>query len=345
MGAYDGLRGFCAIYVVLFHAFSNHPDFPTLSLYMRSFITVGFEMVPVFFVLSGFFVSRSLASLQNDRSISETGAQTAFILRRAARLMPLWFVLLLSLYFRDKIGSDVFLANLVFYFGDLKIGSKWLPVVPAWSLQAEVLFYCSASLFLRHVKRLTIDRLAMIISVAFLISALWRHLGPILINLDVNQVSWFFPTQLPYFACGIAIERAYSSGFSVRSFINSKWQFYALEAAIAVLFLGKQVPNFFILPTEVLAPLLVLFVHEEAGVLNRFFNFAFLRFAGTISFGIYILQNEAMDLARSFLPSHVSIGFVGITSLLFAVGLAVASYFILERPIIDLSHRLTSRRV
>src|SRR5687767_11628268 len=75
----EGLRGVAIVLVVLFHAGVRG-------------LAGGFVGVDVFFVLSGFFITRLL-----DRELADTGTVdlTAFYGRRALRLLPLLLLTLL----------------------------------------------------------------------------------------------------------------------------------------------------------------------------------------------------------------------------------------------------------
>ena len=77
----DGLRGVAVLSVILFHA--------SFDIFAG-----GFVGVDIFFVLSGYFIARSIAAQLEVNRFSYVG----FLLRRSRRILPaLFFMLFLSL--------------------------------------------------------------------------------------------------------------------------------------------------------------------------------------------------------------------------------------------------------
>ena len=145
--ALDGLRGIAILLVVL----HNAPDFPTHSsgfIWLAAIVgTVGWIGVELFFVLSGFLITRQLLDSQRSGNYYR-----AFFGRRILRIFPLYYVALLiglvvfPLVFpgavdsssprRDQIWLWTFLFNWAHPFGTAGFGFSHF-----WSLAIEEQFY------------------------------------------------------------------------------------------------------------------------------------------------------------------------------------------------------------
>ncbi len=125
----DGLRGFAALYVVLFHAlpgFRHGPEAPLMKVLLRVF-SFGHEAVAVFIVLSGYCLTLS-ATRGGKGSFSVDFL--SFLKRRARRILPPYFVAL--------CGSLVLIA-IVPAIGEGKLpGTIWEDSHPAFSTPSLV---------------------------------------------------------------------------------------------------------------------------------------------------------------------------------------------------------------
>lgn len=125
----DGLRGFAALYVVLFHAlpgFRHGPEGPLVKVLLRVF-SFGHEAVAVFIVLSGYCLT--LSATRGGKS--PFGVEfLSFLRRRARRILPPYFAAL--------CGSLVLIA-LVPAIGEGKLsGTIWQDSHPAFSTASLV---------------------------------------------------------------------------------------------------------------------------------------------------------------------------------------------------------------
>jgi peptidoglycan/LPS O-acetylase OafA/YrhL len=178
----DGLRAVAVLAVVLYHA----------GLGLTS---GGFVGVDVFFVISGYVISKSLlADLQSGR-FSVTG----FYERRIRRIFPAlvatmlatWivaFALLLPSYFldfsRSLVATAAFVSNVYFWknSGYFANGADLRPLLHTWTLSVEEQFYIFAPLTLflvfRYLRRnwwLTLGPLAL---ASLALSIVATRIGP-----------------------------------------------------------------------------------------------------------------------------------------------------------------------
>ncbi|WP_297494861.1 acyltransferase [Acidocella sp.] len=205
----DGMRGILAVYVMLGHALplTIAPGF------VQSLFRHGEAAVDLFFALSGLVIAASLERFG--------GAFRPFIMARARRLLPVYFIVLaaaiaiadlgdplrtlpwVSLPARDLVAAALprpfwphLLAHLTLLHG--LIPQAALPYAyitllgPAWSLSTEWQFYVLIGLIVpRHLGRFALAVLAL--------GAAW-HLLP----YGGAFSRAFFPDAAPYFALGLA---------------------------------------------------------------------------------------------------------------------------------------------
>jgi len=172
----DGLRAVAVLPVILFHA-------------GFSWALGGFVGVDVFFVISGYLITRLLCrDLEQGRF-----SLTAFYERRARRILPaLLFVVCattplmlhvmtpeeLEGYFSAVAATALFVSNLWFWqeAGYFATRAEELPLLHTWSLAIEEQFYVLFPLLLAALWRLGVRRtagaLAVLLAVSFAVAAM-----------------------------------------------------------------------------------------------------------------------------------------------------------------------------
>lgn len=141
----DVLRAIAILLVVLHHS----PSIPGLSILQGN----GRRGVSLFFVISGFLIT-TLFLREEDRT--GTISLKSFYLRRAARIFPLYFLVLAFecfLVFVADVYSDenrsIFhdkLLSYIFFFSNWRADAGQGPFFIAWSLAVEEQFYLFFSL-------------------------------------------------------------------------------------------------------------------------------------------------------------------------------------------------------
>jgi len=149
----DGLRTVAVLPVVAFH----------LGI---SYMPGGFAGVDVFFVISGFLITRIIFGELE----SGTFSLTAFYVRRVRRLIPALFVVMLAtliaayLWFlpedmantgKSTIAAALFASNILFFLdaGYFDAASYTKPLLHTWSLAIEEQFYLAMPLLLMVLTR------------------------------------------------------------------------------------------------------------------------------------------------------------------------------------------------
>lgn len=173
----DALRGYSIIFVVLYHSKFYYNNFFLFS--------GGFIGVDIFFVITGFLITKLLVSEYN---LNKTINILDFFERRIRRLIPVLFLVLLIgtlfspfvleptklKHFSESFFASIFFsANIYFYyFGNFYATDASLktPLLHLWSLGVEEQFYILYPFFLLLILRFFRKLLVLFAVIGFLIS-------------------------------------------------------------------------------------------------------------------------------------------------------------------------------
>jgi peptidoglycan/LPS O-acetylase OafA/YrhL len=180
--AFDTVRGLAAAMVLL-----GHCRWATYPVFYQTWLITGFiygtKAVPIFAVLSGFLIYRSVLSIHSLQGLR------SYAIRRFFRLYPVYAVgILLCLATGQYVGannytafgafaSDVLMLNVVGWPGP--IGNP-----PTWSLYVEVMFYALLPLIVLIIRRDRMTAFAGSLIIALIIAdypsrvfGLWKFFG------------------------------------------------------------------------------------------------------------------------------------------------------------------------
>jgi peptidoglycan/LPS O-acetylase OafA/YrhL len=321
---------------------------------IQTYAAFGATGVDLFFVLSGFL----LAGILLDRRHS-TGYFSSFYVRRACRIFPLYFVLLLSIV--CIVPHVPFLAgNVNFIWGSAQawwfftyvqnygmgaIGAyQPLLLAPTWSLAVEEQFYA--------VLPVTIRLLSTSVLVA---CAALAWIGSAVLRVVIVQTGIWPPLaastwsicRLDSLAVGVLAAVLVRSNRRIPSrilvvasaallaacFLCSPWRTPLLECfLIAAVSAGY-------------AALLLLCIWYPAGRVSKTVSMGTFRWLGTISYGTYLLHAPVRSLVLAVFHELTSRGipFPGFlvtpVSLLLTLALAQISWTYFERRFVEWSHR------
>jgi len=131
----DGLRGIAILFVLAFHFFNYGFLYPYFSF--------GWAGVDLFFVLSGFLITGILLDTRLNRGFYKT-----FLIRRALRILPLYYgVLLVFAFASPHFGPTTWFKDYQIYFWTHTSNYLFLekgffrPLGHFWSLAIEEQFY------------------------------------------------------------------------------------------------------------------------------------------------------------------------------------------------------------
>lgn len=351
--ALTGLRGIAACLVVLYH-FTPADKVPLAPL--RHAIGRGYLWVDLFFVLSGFVIALNYGELFRGRF--QVSAFGEFLVRRVARLYPLYLALLLAklLYTLLVYGGFAFHndpnaavldhpvtevpANLLMIQGWGLGGSV---VTSSWSVSTEVAVYLAfpvlaAMILSRHHRKWALGM--TVLAACLLIAVVLRdhhdgetHRG----GLDAWDGRLLTPLMRCFagFMLGLVTWRAAQSP-RISAFMADDRVGWATGAALVIL-LGSQVPDLTVV--AMFPPLILHLAAARRSVPARLFASRLMVWAGMLSYAIYLLHplfEPALyglaDLLSEKVPGPVA---AGISATLIVFGLLASSafaHFCIERP-------------
>lgn len=339
--ALDGWRGVAILMVLLAHGSAYVDSLP---------VDVGYTGVTLFFILSGFLITRRLLTAYQ----AESGILLRkFYVQRAFRLLPPLLVYLLVLGVLSDIGTlrvprEELVSALLFY--------RNYAVVPAdsslhgwftghfWSLAVEEHYYLLWPFTLHWAGRRRALGAALGAACCF---AAWRWYGwyhPVSISYTVDHVPYFFrtDTRLDSLLLGSALGLVLSQPEWVseirRRFSPGSLKF--VLAALAIVWMRFDF-GYIRIPEEVLIAAVLMFaVLYPGGWLSRGLSWKPLGLIGKVSYGLYIWQQlflvapqgQALLGGLNLFPFN----FVALSAA------TCASYFLIERPAIRLGTWLAS---
>jgi peptidoglycan/LPS O-acetylase OafA/YrhL len=293
--------------------------------------------VVVFFVISGFLITRLLLS---EHSKKGRVSLKLFYARRALRLFPAAFVFIGCVYLMWQFGAIQMRASdfwhAITYTTNYLPGRSW-ELGHLWSLSVEEQFY----LLWPCVFLLLGPRRAM-----------WAAAAAILIGPAARSAAWLFLRGDPYHDVELFPMVADSLATGCLLAKVSPWleqqaayrklfrPVYSLGLLGLVLlinrYMGYTVVSVF--ETSVIHICLAILIHRSVYCyrdwLGQFLNWSPIAFIGLLSYSLYLWQqiflNPHSNAWRNAFPQN----------LLFAVAAGLASYFLLEKPLLGLRHRL-----
>ncbi len=345
--ALDGVRGIAILLVIMVHLGAILRD-----VGIQRYIEFGWIGVDLFFVLSGFLITRILLDTRNDSSYYRR-----FYIRRGLRIWPLYYVyLIVSLLLVHVLGrvfahshSDFgsggppsittplwmylfFVQNL--YWPSLFCSRDAMAVT--WSLCIEEHFYLAWPVCVRTfaIRTLKYGLIALLILSPFM------RLGAMFVLRGAPYSTWlqtiirFTPLHLDAIAAGCLLcllwERLCSLTWHFRLFTGA----FLFGLAATIFCIAFQQSE--IIYSFCFSALTIMFAGLVGMALNGWlsvvFTNPFLRYLGKISYGLYLihpyvflfLQSHHL-LARLGLSSHIQIGEWISATLAVSISLLIAS--------------------
>jgi exopolysaccharide production protein ExoZ len=306
----------------LHHLLDENIFFPSVP---DRIVGLGMAGVDIFFVISGFVMYYA----EHDRA-NASGAASAFLVRRAIRIWPLFAiltVLMATLHFsgilfksRD-ITLESFVKDLSFY------PTMHTVLVVAWTLHYEVYFYIlfGIALLVGSMKFLRIFLPLMLLLVL--------ALSPAIPNEDAR--AFFANTIVLEFVLGMGIAHLYINAMVGRRASTIAFCLAAVGFVVALVIVGDDgIPNrtWRFVSWGVPSALLVyamLAIEDVRGLAGK----AGL-FLGNASYSLYLTHSFVIVIAAKLrhitgLPDLV----LASAALVISIGVAAATYVGLERPI------------
>ncbi|MBK2267811.1 acyltransferase [Francisella philomiragia] len=329
----DGLRAFAVLSVVLFH----------LNI---SWIKSGFLGVDIFFVISGFLITKIIVRDLQDGSFSIKN----FYLRRIRRILPaLIFVLAFSSFFawlillpqdllnyaKSMVSAIASISNLFFFktlnFGYFATDSSIIPLLHTWSLGVEEQFYIAWPVILIILFKLntsskkyllTITLLLIIVSVAIFF---YKHF-PKFYYMPINRGFELL------FGCFLAISLNNRQQKSPNKTLLDIYSFVSLILmAIPIFLISVNYPSFWMIVTCLGA---TLFIYSGSlgytPFINRLFSIKPFVAIGVISYSLYLWHWPIIAYINYLSIEKTTLVCVVIFTI--SILLATLTYIFIEKP-------------
>lgn len=301
--------------------------------------------VTLFFVLSGFVITRILLHTKENVSYFKT-----FIVRRALRILPLYYFFLILYYYVLPLftGASIPTFNQTWYYfvylQNFALTFQWDAVGPLhfWTLSIEEHFYLlwPIAVYLLSSKRL-------------MTSIVWIFITAILVRIVLlhydRLVYCFTFARFDALAIGgllAVMENKQMLKRNLRKFlIPVLTSTVVLLALLWFLYTGQQLPwiqtiKFSLLSVLYFSLLALLISSKESISVNRILEKKFFQYSGKISYGLYVYHPVSYLLVmQHFFTSVDSIVIYLVLSVGFTYVLAALSFRFVEQPFLRLKKR------
>jgi peptidoglycan/LPS O-acetylase OafA/YrhL len=377
-GRFEGLeayRGIAAVLIVVFHTYQYSREGRALNSYvyegtpLHAFLGNLDVFVSMFFVLSGFLIFLPFARAAVNRSDRQSARY--FLIRRAIRIVPLYYTAILIVWaYRPGGGWDHW-VNLFEHLTFTQVFSRehiFYTIGPAWSLSVEVLFYLFVAVFgplaylgcgrvrTTRARAIWLAGTILVLGLASVLYKWWAHYVEHI--PQENGPVYFGPlAKLDTFALGMLL------AVGVVVFYGRSWAGGVFQTLLRVSGLALLVALFvwrsydtgaselYIHTLVGLAFVLVLASSVFASKARRRFTWEWvlarpeLQFLGLVSYSVYIWHEPLMRALANhgILISKAPAAFPWNALVLVIVSIVVASlsYQLVERPAMDLRYLFT----
>ena len=337
----DAVRGVAVLLVIMVHATAKYP-----SLHLERMFAAGWMGVDLFFVLSGFLITRILL-----RTKRFPGYFKNFYARRCLRIWPLYYSLLLFMFvgiplLRPSEAATVFerrsspwwsyplfLQNFLVPTPTMATG----PLGVTWSLAIEEQFYLVWPWVVRYCSRSQLRRIA--VAVICVSPALRLYLS----LHHVNVYSNVFCRLDGLMAGSLLALFLHSRASCPPRFLKLAWVCLVVAAPLALLANALDA-LWAVLSFTAIAAAGFIFVSLfspqrwlHAAMTNRL-----LVYTGTISYGLYLLHKIPFDMAQTLQLARYPVLTLPI-GLVAAYAMAALSWNGLERPFLRLKRLYVSQ--
>lgn len=351
----DGLRALAVISVIVYHL--NNRWLPG-----------GFIGVDVFFVISGFLITKIIYR----EIISNQFSFKNFYQRRINRILPVFFSVMLCtsfvawylllpdefmLFLRSLKSTTYFWENMFFA---KNTGGYWdssaeqMPILHTWSLAVEEQFYIVLPLLLlfllkirfqteKKLLKLSINTIILMLFVIAIISFALAQISPKYSLLNKYNYYSLYTGRAGELLIGsiVGILQIKIDGYSPKKTYLHTFIFtniFTIIGSIGVIFSFFFISKKYLFPSiwtliPTLGTALILYFYHPKTIITRIFSLSPLVFIGKISYSLYLWHWPIIVLAKKYLfiehfVTFKHYAYVTITCII----LSILSFYFIEKP-------------
>lgn len=227
----EALRGWAALYVVIFHLVRVPSPVLAVPFWASKIIALGGSGVTLFFIVSAFTLTFSMRLHEK-----EAHPTRRFYLRRIFRIVPLfylWFIIswVRETFFLQKAVSWVMILLSVLFAFNLVPGYQQSIVLASWTIGVEMLFYLFFPLIYRFANNL--QKACIFLFITLVASSIYSYLLRPYFH-TAAQDPFFIPrsllNQLPIFALGMVVFYIFEKFIQNKS-ISRNWAFLLIAVS------------------------------------------------------------------------------------------------------------------
>lgn len=339
----DGLRAVSIVMVLLSHSSATVMN-PRASN-LLGWIGTGSFGVSIFFVISGFLITTLLADEQRTMRSINLGN---FYIRRAFRIFPAFyvywlFVLTLTLIGYLHVSQIDLLTSAVYIWNYVHRNVDTWFLGHTWSLSVEEQFYLLWPFILRVAKT---DRAKWTALSVIFVSPLLRVTSYFCFPSSRPLIGMMLPTRADSLMIGSLLallvqnetNRAVVKRVTQSTLIPAVMLgFLAIDAIFSRRFKGAYIlPIGYSLENLVIAGFVAHVVYGEQTWVGKFLNHRAVVHLGTISYSLYLWQQMFLT------PKNTTFTGTFPLNVLCAIVAAELSYYLIEKPFLNLRRRLSN---
>lgn len=333
----DGLRAIAVLAVLFYHA--------KFVLFGASLFTGGFIGVDIFFVISGYLITRIiLTELKETDSFKFLN----FFERRARRILPMLFTVMIAslpvawtLLFPGKLveyaitvlSALFFSSNFVFYFSTTEYGASSAllePMLHTWSLGVEEQFYIIMPLIMLLIWRFAKAYMLGILLLIALFSLQFAEA----VTIHNKELSFYLPISRFWqlLAGGLLAKIEIKYGRFKHEIASKTLPIIGLFMILNAIFFFDETtrhPGFATL-LPVIGTLLIIAFANKDDCAAKALSLKPVIAIGLISYSLYLWHFPIFAFARINELFVTDLQKIGWTALAFA--LSILSYFAIEKP-------------
>lgn len=356
-----GMRGLAILCVLVGHAFFLNPQVPGYSFLMQ----IGSLGVDLFFVLSGYLITRLLFKAKNESNHFFRN----FYIRRILRIAPLYLVVISAFFFLPQTSYLEVMAatrramtDEKFFFYTLTINWREafhkIPILyvgHVWSLCIEEQFYIFWPLVIRWLDSKRIIQITLLMILASLLYR-WSTIDSMPEDHSIYKIytSTLCRMDSLLFGCLAYFISAQPFRFQrVIHFLQNKFfNFFMILIFLGHHFTSHEDNPFYFLSYTIISVfftlLLLRILHVKSKIYSTLFQCRFLTRLGVISYGLYLFHlpifswiqlDLQLPLKLAFLGNDLSIILPSLMGIAISFFLSLISWNYFEKPILGLKSR------